>query len=285
MGIIMRNGIMYGGGSDSGNAGGDIYACIIANYMPDGICKATNGTLVLTAKETNGFVMFGIPEPTETPETWTLTLLYNGNSTTRTVVVTAKDVYTVNLYPGLKPGYERIPYLGVDAAGPYINTGIKNAPGAYFEVDCQYTEAPGSNSGIFGSSHSGLEFVINAWGGGYVCAGLSKYTMPDATSRHKYRAGSDYIYVDDSPTSIHTAWGSSTNNDYLIFAFSYPNTIYKGNHIRIYLVRIWDYDEVVRDMVPARRTLDGALGMYDMAHDIFYGNDGSGEFVTEIQTD
>lgn len=53
---------------------------------------------------------------------------------------------------------------------------------------------------------------------------------------------------------------------------------YRGN-CRAESLKIYDNGTKVRDMVPARRTSDGVIGMYDTVGGQFYGNDGSGAFV------
>ncbi len=64
---------------------------------------------------------------------------------------------------------------------------------------------------------------------------------------------------------------------------SYINTIgrvYDKMGQAIYY-RIQQFEDgiKVRDFIPVRRISDGAVGMYDMVEDKFYGNDGTGEFI------
>lgn len=48
---------------------------------------------------------------------------------------------------------------------------------------------------------------------------------------------------------------------------------------RIFRAKIWDDDVLIRDMIPAKRDADDALGMYDIVNDVFYTNDGTGTFI------
>ena len=57
---------------DIETGGGQPFACINVTYPAGSICTATNGTTTLTAANTSGQVVFGIPEPTSSPETWTI---------------------------------------------------------------------------------------------------------------------------------------------------------------------------------------------------------------------
>ncbi len=63
--------------------------------------------------------------------------------------------------------------------------------------------------------------------------------------------------------------------------------LFRGRNIsslRMKTVQIYDGDTLMRNMVPARRNRDGAIGMYDTVNGKFYGNAGRGTFIagTEI---
>lgn len=51
------------------------------------------------------------------------------------------------------------------------------------------------------------------------------------------------------------------------------------SNTRLYYWRMTDNGVLVRDMVPAERISDGAIGMYDTVNDVFYGNAGSDVFT------
>lgn len=68
-----------------GKRGGDIYALIDVTYPAGSTCTATNGTTTLTAADTSGKVVFGIPEPASTPETWTVSCTNGTDSKSDTV--------------------------------------------------------------------------------------------------------------------------------------------------------------------------------------------------------
>ena len=55
--------------------------------------------------------------------------------------------------------------------------------------------------------------------------------------------------------------------------------------MRLYSCRIYDGDTLARDLVPARRKSDSAVGLYDTVTDTFYGNAGTGSFTAgpEVQ--
>ena len=49
--------------------------------------------------------------------------------------------------------------------------------------------------------------------------------------------------------------------------------------MRLYSCQIYDGDALARDLVPARRQSDSAVGLYDTVTDTFYGNAGTGSFT------
>lgn len=69
--------------------GGEVYAAISVTYPAGSVCTATNGTITLTAADTSGQVVFGIPEPNATPEEWTISCTDGSNSDSQTA-----DIYT-----------------------------------------------------------------------------------------------------------------------------------------------------------------------------------------------
>lgn len=54
---------------------------------------------------------------------------------------------------------------------------------------------------------------------------------------------------------------------------------YATSGTRIYEIKIWDNNKIVRHMVPCKRKEDNVIGMYDIINDNFYINKGSGNFI------
>ena len=53
----------------------------------------------------------------------------------------------------------------------------------------------------------------------------------------------------------------------------------RDGRIRVYHVKIWDENRLVRDFVPCCCKLDSELGLYDLVNGKFYTNQGTGEFL------
>ena len=48
---------------------------------------------------------------------------------------------------------------------------------------------------------------------------------------------------------------------------------------KMYYFKIYDNNNLVRDLVPCYRKSDNVVGMYDLVNDVFYTNQGSGSFT------
>lgn len=88
------------------------------------------------------------------------------------------------------------------------------------------------------------------------------------------------IYINDN--LIETFGDSSFSSPYnsLICARNnasgYPEELCKS---RIYYVKIWDDTTLIRNYIPCYRKLDNVIGMYDIVNNVFYTNQGTGEFI------
>ncbi len=67
------------------------------------------------------------------------------------------------------------------------------------------------------------------------------------------------------------------NNFYLFATSGYAGNLYNSVG-RIWYVKIWDNNTLVRDLVPAKNS-SGVIGMYDTVNNRFYENASTGEFV------
>ena len=77
------------GSRSSEDSASEIYALINVTYPSGSVCTATNGTLTLTALDTSGHAIFWIPEPTSTPETWTVSCTDGTDSDSLTISISA----------------------------------------------------------------------------------------------------------------------------------------------------------------------------------------------------
>lgn len=77
-----------------------------------------------------------------------------------------------------------------------------------------------------------------------------------------------------------TVRGSANANSGQYCLLRICNSAEYYSHARLYSFQAYDDNDVlIRDMVPAKRTSDNAIGMYDKVTDTFFPNAGTGEFI------
>ena len=71
-----------------------------------------------------------------------------------------------------------------------------------------------------------------------------------------------------------SGWGELTY--YVFNSHSEPSLM---SSMRLYKLKMWTDDILVRDFIPCYRKSDNVVGMYDLVNGKFYTNEGTGEFV------
>lgn len=183
---------------------------------------------------------------------------------------------------GLPEGYTRL--KSIEATGTqYLDLGI-SVPHAQSEVYVKFStaypaqDAPitGHAYGTWGWNTNMLYFNIN--GAFYVNAG---HTNISAAANTVY----EVTYTSTS-WEINGAEGTSNASNY---ADGYNDTVFYGNGrcgkgvLEAYTLR--NNGEAVRNLIPARRNSDGAVGAYDTVTNAFFGNAGTGEFIAGEESD
>ena len=201
----------------------------------------------------------------------------------------------------LPDGYEAIRYLSAAANnGAYINLGIVHDVKSTSEIGYIFQ---GKDLQIFGATENSgkSRCVLSAdMSNGSVLA-LSFYDSKSGVFRNiKYPYNSPTVgdevrlrfLIDPAQGTVATnlsmghMCGYSAPDSYTMMRELYLlgqnyNTGYRGSGLKqVTYFKFWDKtDTLVRDMVPCRRTSDGALGMWDFATQQFFGNAGTGAFT------
>ena len=81
--IFGVEGTHQGGGSAA-------WAAISVTYPVGSTCTATNGSITLTAEGTGGNYLFEVPQPSSTPETWTVSCTDGSETRSKSVSITSK---------------------------------------------------------------------------------------------------------------------------------------------------------------------------------------------------
>lgn len=139
----------------------------------------------------------------------------------------------------------------------------------------KYQSNTTSEQPIFGSRYNS-SYGLSFWTTGYMHFGavstkVSGYQFNNK-SEHVVDLSGDGIYVDD--TKMNASIGRSFNGASLpIYLFgTNNNTSMNGTYFngKIFYAKIYDYGELVADLVPVVRDSDNKVGMYDLVNDKFY---------------
>ena len=183
----------------------------------------------------------------------------------------------------LPRGYHQIEYICATGT-QYIKTGM--LPGTTTTVEMDFNTGPyQGETAFFGQGWAGNNFLFIKQNNAYKFYGSSASVgaLNNNADCHLTINDSNQFILDYGDTAVtstvnRTASGSAFN------IFADYNGGHKGSWT-LYSMQITKGGVLERDYVPARRESDGAAGLYDRAHDVFYANAGTGEFVTGDRVD
>ena len=188
-------------------------------------------------------------------------------------------------------GYTQLEYL--ESTGTqWIDTGIKGNLNTKAILDFQIRNY-NANGYILGSrtDQNTNAFLIGSYNGRFVNStypfsqfdGVPEKIVAQLPNfdlnRHIFELSSNGFYIDgtlyetfSNPTPF------TTRENITLFArYSYDG-FKRGNFIS-YGLKLYESDTLVRNFIPARRNLDGVLGMYDTVTNTFFTNAGTGKFI------
>lgn len=187
--------------------------------------------------------------------------------------------------------YQLVQYLACSGT-QYINVGILWHQGYYFLFDNVFFNidlASTYRSALFGAGAAGSQVAANSLfihrtGNGnrmlLRCNNDYYYSVTDVQHKLELDIRNNNILLKvNNNIVIDTALTGSPNNNYInIFRFTGFTTQYFigycGN------IKIIDtYNTKIRDMYPVYRIADNKPGMYDIVNNVFYTNQGTGEFT------
>lgn len=210
--------------------------------------------------------------------------IYVGNSSNKAVQV----------WPKLKWDeiYQKCEYLYNTSVKEYINTGVIPDSNTNVILDALKTTTEGSisyNRHFFRASNIYAMYwykVNNPNNAILYCSfgnyrNVSKNFYPDLlTGRHTYdfnRSGG-YFFVDDTYVGQSTNTFGVQGNLQLWNPSSENNPEYDSIKFRLYSCKIYQGNNLIRDLIPCYRKDTLKPGLYDFVNDVFYTNAGSGEF-------
>ena len=196
--------------------------------------------------------------------------------------------YTHNQNTDIPETYLQVEYL--ESTGTqYINTGQRYDTGYYhYEVDCEIDNE--NNNQMFGMRYW-YDHAIDIYGGVYQACDSSSYIINSTIP-----AGDRVYCTLDRPTKTTTIESDSTtfthtfSSDYspsssvypvVLFAYwtSWSDSLSGYGKGKIYSFKYYSSsDTLTREMYPCIRKSDNVPGMYDTVNNVFYTNNGTGDF-------
>ena len=189
--------------------------------------------------------------------------------------------------------YQRVDYLE-NSGTQFINLGIKPDNNTSIDIKYESIQAKGQSQYIIGArleKYSTINYALNGsastnfWSARFTNTDVLETAMTRNSniinSKITLNNGAGEWRVTDLSsgvveTKILQDIEVSSTADLHIFAFNKDN-IHVG--LRIYSCKIYRGDEIVADLIPCYRKIDGIAGMFDAVTKHFYVNDGSGEFI------
>ena len=214
------------------------------------------------------------------------------------VMAFRRKILTANDFPF---GYTKLPYLE-STAGAYLMTDVLPSETLGFDCDFMpfgdYTNQTNQFCCIFGGRKASVnnDFQLTTWtdftpsgsgythrhgtfrwGGGQIDAGMVGQNVRQVA---KYR---DKTYIGPDGVIVHVSAYSWASDRVPICLFALNNNnsaVQQGPGCRIYRIRFYDGDDLIRDYIPAKRKSDQALGMYERITKQFITKSGTGDFTT-----
>lgn len=187
--------------------------------------------------------------------------------------------------------HEYIQLEWIESTGTqYIDTGVYGGSGTYFDIDFITYDEMGSVSygAILGAREGAFvnDYSISTWGSstGSIVYYNRIATAADLTKSIRqscsYKNGI-YTSPNGATTSLTSQTSFSTKSNIYVFAKNYSdlNQADEFGKVRLYSLKFYDGSTLIRNFIPCYRLPDGEIGLYDTVNDVFYTNQGTGEFI------
>lgn len=176
----------------------------------------------------------------------------------------------------LPEGYAEVQYIQ-STGTQYVDTGFKPKQDSRVLIKLSTSET-GSHT-VFGAD---IDWVDNgfALGVGFTHYGKETGTISGLNngSPHEVDFNKNIISMDGSTVLTMGASTFSVPHNLALFANNRAGGIQKKTTMALYYCRIYDGNTIIRDYIPCKNA-GGAVGLYDLIGQKFYGNAGTGSFT------
>lgn len=196
------------------------------------------------------------------------------------------ETTAVRKKPLVIDGYTTLEYIE-SLGAQYINTGVVGKSGIEVSADIMWVTITGDESAIGARAGERRIYPIDLDGGKWnIGYGTNYTTSVTASAGVKYSVysklykGSQILKVDGTTVGSWTSTGDyNTGLNLWVPTTNGDNELLQPGHVRIYTMSISMDGVLVRDYLAVKRNSDGAIGMYDLVTQTFFGNSGTGTFI------
>lgn len=201
--------------------------------------------------------------------------------------------------------YEVLDYITTPNKNYYINTGVEVDSTNVIEMTCEITNDILGAPRFFSSGNpnnrsawtspqtwemlfddSNVRIKPLGQSGGHTSTNLYCSSFINKKLRYNINAiGVLNIY--DENDDLYASYDASANANpsysslfpVLLFKRTSDSWEYFNEYSKIYSVKMWKSNNLVRDYVPVKRLSDNKYGLYDLINDQFYASDGTNQFT------
>ena len=216
--------------------------------------------------------------------------VYDGTLTPPATIPT-KTGYTFKgwtVRPDVPSGYTRLEYI--ESSGTqYIDTGITSVVNAEFGLIAQQTKLLSGFPTMVGANDTAGDFkVVFGYGSGKFysqCGNGSGYVQPVNVDKNKHTFvlkntdNSQELTVDNITISGTYNITTSTNYPLCICARNTYNGVGAFTEQKVYSFYAKKNNNMVQNLIPAKRNSDNVVGMWDTVSKTFFTNAGTGSFI------
>lgn len=185
----------------------------------------------------------------------------------------------------LPKGYKRLEYIQ-SSGTQYIDTGFAPNHDTRVIADFQFLAATTAFQSVFGSrtsASSANRFCFYLSSSSYFRSdyGNTNQSFPNTistTGRHTVDKNKNVTLIDGTNSVTHTATSFTSALNLTLFANNTNGKTGEFGSEMLYSCQIYDNGTLVRDFVPCQNA-SGAVGLWDAANEVFYGNAGTGTFA------
>lgn len=167
----------------------------------------------------------------------------------------------------------------------YIKSGVLCSINSKVILEYASTDTTATNKGIMGVNIDSkrLQIYQSATSGSETYGLGDGYALRTAdTNKHIVELDAKNVKVTFDGAQLAATTGTFSNNvsvETEIYVFAVNNGSAVCGYVKIYSLKIYDNDVLVRDFVPCVKVSSDEKGLYDSLNNVFYGNAGTGSFV------